>query len=122
LIGKVPESVLFLILMYSSRRLCSFSIVKPIFYVTSGSNVDAIAILVARVLLPSLRVTHYSSEGSVDKHGYIYIINTNVELLTYVKALLKRFNIESTGPKLCIRQESAKPLRKAATHLSQCST
>jgi len=44
------------------------------------------------------------SEGCVDKHGYIYIINTNVELLTYVKALLKRLNIESTGAKLCIRQ------------------
>jgi intein-encoded DNA endonuclease-like protein len=39
------------------------------------------------------------SEGSVDKRGYIIIYNTDYELLTYVKDLLKRLGIESTGPK-----------------------
>jgi intein-encoded DNA endonuclease-like protein len=39
------------------------------------------------------------SEGSVDKRGYIRISNTDYELLTYVKDLLKRFSVESTGPK-----------------------
>jgi intein-encoded DNA endonuclease-like protein len=38
------------------------------------------------------------SEGYVDKKGYIEISNTGYELLTYVKDLLKRFGIESTGP------------------------
>jgi intein-encoded DNA endonuclease-like protein len=38
------------------------------------------------------------SEGSVDKRGYIRISNTDYELLTYVKDLLKRLSIESTGP------------------------
>ena len=44
------------------------------------------------------------SEGSVDKRSYVRIYNTNVELLTYVKALLKRLNIESWGPKLQTRR------------------
>jgi intein-encoded DNA endonuclease-like protein len=39
------------------------------------------------------------SEGYVDKRGYIFIYNTNIELLTYVIGLLKRLNVESTGPK-----------------------
>jgi intein-encoded DNA endonuclease-like protein len=38
------------------------------------------------------------SEGSVNRSGYIYISNTDYELLTYVKDLLKRLGIESTGP------------------------
>jgi intein-encoded DNA endonuclease-like protein len=38
------------------------------------------------------------SEGSVVKIGYIYIYNTDYELLTYVKDLLKRLGIKSTGP------------------------
>jgi intein-encoded DNA endonuclease-like protein len=38
------------------------------------------------------------SEGHVNKRGYIYIYNTDYELLTYVKDLLKRLGIESTGP------------------------
>jgi intein-encoded DNA endonuclease-like protein len=38
------------------------------------------------------------SEGSVNKRGYIIIYNTDYELLTYVKDLLKRLGIESTGP------------------------
>jgi intein-encoded DNA endonuclease-like protein len=44
------------------------------------------------------------SEGSVDKHGYIFIFNTNLRLLTYVKDLLKRLNIESTGPIIHVRR------------------
>jgi intein-encoded DNA endonuclease-like protein len=38
------------------------------------------------------------SEGCVRKEGYIIISNTNYELLTYVKNLLKRLSIEATGP------------------------
>jgi intein-encoded DNA endonuclease-like protein len=38
------------------------------------------------------------SEGHVNKRGYIYILNTDYELLEYVKDLLKRLGIESTGP------------------------
>jgi len=44
------------------------------------------------------------SEGSVNKRGYIYIYNTNIELLTYVIGLLKRLDVESTGPKLNTRR------------------
>jgi intein-encoded DNA endonuclease-like protein len=38
------------------------------------------------------------SEGSVNKRGYIYISNTDYELLTYIKDLLKHLDIEATGP------------------------
>jgi intein-encoded DNA endonuclease-like protein len=38
------------------------------------------------------------SEGHVNKKGYIYISNTDYGLLEYVKDLLKRLGIESTGP------------------------
>jgi len=38
------------------------------------------------------------SEGYVNKRGCIYISNTDYELLEYVKDLLKRLSIESTGP------------------------
>jgi intein-encoded DNA endonuclease-like protein len=38
------------------------------------------------------------SEGCVDKRGYIFILNTNLRLLTYIMDLLKRLNIESMGP------------------------
>jgi intein-encoded DNA endonuclease-like protein len=38
------------------------------------------------------------SEGHVSKSGYIYILNTDYKLLEYVKDLLKRLGIESTGP------------------------
>jgi intein-encoded DNA endonuclease-like protein len=38
------------------------------------------------------------SEGCVKKEGYIFIYNTDYELLTYVKDLLKLLGIESTGP------------------------
>jgi len=44
------------------------------------------------------------SEGSVYKRGHIFIFNTDLRLLTYVKDLLKRLNIESTGPKLFTRR------------------
>jgi intein-encoded DNA endonuclease-like protein len=40
------------------------------------------------------------SEGYVEKSGYIRIYNTDLRLLTYVKALLRRPNIESMVPKL----------------------
>jgi intein-encoded DNA endonuclease-like protein len=38
------------------------------------------------------------SEGSVSEEGYIRIHNTDYRLLEYVKDLLKRLGIESTGP------------------------
>jgi intein-encoded DNA endonuclease-like protein len=38
------------------------------------------------------------SEGSVSERGQIIIYNTNHELLEYVKGLLQRLSIESTGP------------------------
>jgi intein-encoded DNA endonuclease-like protein len=44
------------------------------------------------------------SEGSVDKNGRIIIYNTNIELLRYVIGLLKRLDVESTGPKLNTRR------------------
>jgi intein-encoded DNA endonuclease-like protein len=44
------------------------------------------------------------SEGSVDKNGKIIIYNTNIELLRYVIVLLKRLDVESTGPKLNTRR------------------
>jgi intein-encoded DNA endonuclease-like protein len=39
------------------------------------------------------------SEGSVSKEGYISVSNTDRELLEYVKDLLQRLGIESTGPR-----------------------
>jgi intein-encoded DNA endonuclease-like protein len=41
----------------------------------------------------------FDSEGYVSKEGYIYLHNTNYEVLVYAQKLLrKRFGIESTGP------------------------
>jgi intein-encoded DNA endonuclease-like protein len=41
----------------------------------------------------------FDSEGYVSKAGYIYLHNTNYELLVYAQKLLReRFGIESTGP------------------------
>jgi len=40
----------------------------------------------------------FDAEGHVSKYGYIYIHNTNYELLEYAKKLLRRFGIETTGP------------------------
>ena len=42
----------------------------------------------------------FDSEGSVDKRGYIRTYNTDLVLLTYIKDLLERLGIASTGPKL----------------------
>jgi intein-encoded DNA endonuclease-like protein len=39
------------------------------------------------------------SEGCVNKNGYITISNTDYELLEYVKDLLQRLGIETTGPR-----------------------
>jgi intein-encoded DNA endonuclease-like protein len=44
------------------------------------------------------------SEGCVEKSGYIRIYNTDLRLLTYVKDLLRRLGIESTGPTLRTRR------------------
>ncbi len=43
------------------------------------------------------------SEGNVAEHGSIRIYNTDEELLSYVKELLKRLGIEATGPHLIYR-------------------
>jgi intein-encoded DNA endonuclease-like protein len=41
----------------------------------------------------------FDSEGHVSKYGYIYLYNTNYEVLVYAQRLLWRyFGIESTGP------------------------
>jgi intein-encoded DNA endonuclease-like protein len=41
----------------------------------------------------------FDSEGHVRKEGYIYLYNTNYEVLVYAQKLLrKRFGIEATGP------------------------
>jgi intein-encoded DNA endonuclease-like protein len=41
----------------------------------------------------------FDSEGCISKDGYITLYNTNYEVLTYVQRLLRRFGIESTGPR-----------------------
>jgi len=46
----------------------------------------------------------FDSEGHVSKNGYVTLDNTNYELLVYVRRLLKRFGIESTGPRLHIQK------------------
>ncbi len=46
----------------------------------------------------------FDSEGSVDKRGYIYLFNTDLRLLAYVKHLLQRLGIETTGPRLKTRR------------------
>ena len=43
-------------------------------------------------------------EGSVRKDGRVTIYNTDLRLLTYVEELLRRFGIESIGPRLCIQR------------------
>jgi intein-encoded DNA endonuclease-like protein len=40
----------------------------------------------------------FDSEGHVSKNGYITLHNTNYEVLVYAQRLLRRFDIESTGP------------------------
>ena len=44
------------------------------------------------------------SEGSVDKSGPIYIVNTDLVLLMYVKDLLQRLGVVATGPRPKTRQ------------------
>jgi intein-encoded DNA endonuclease-like protein len=44
------------------------------------------------------------SEGCADKNGNITIYNTDQRLLTYIMDLLRRFNIESTGPIIHVRR------------------
>jgi intein-encoded DNA endonuclease-like protein len=44
------------------------------------------------------------SEGSVNKRGYIFILNTDQRLLTYIMDLLRRLGIESTGPIIHVRR------------------
>jgi intein-encoded DNA endonuclease-like protein len=44
------------------------------------------------------------SEGCANKRGYIFILNTDQRLLTYVKELLRRLGIESTGPRIHVRR------------------
>jgi intein-encoded DNA endonuclease-like protein len=44
------------------------------------------------------------SEGSVNKRGYIFILNTDQRLLTYIMDLLRRFNIESRGPRIHVQR------------------
>jgi intein-encoded DNA endonuclease-like protein len=44
------------------------------------------------------------SEGSVDKHGYIYITNTNIKRLIYINELLRRLGIELTGPRIAFQR------------------
>ena len=42
----------------------------------------------------------FDSDGCVNKQGHITITNSDLNLLTYVEELLKRFDIEATGPRL----------------------
>ena len=56
-----------------------------------------------RCVAPFLR-GFVDSEGSVNKRGYIFILNTDLRLLTYIMYLLRRFNIESTGPGSHVRR------------------
>jgi intein-encoded DNA endonuclease-like protein len=52
------------------------------------------------------------SEGSVKKSGYIFILNTDLRLLTYIMDLLRRLGIESTGPMLKARRGTIKHDRR----------
>jgi len=44
------------------------------------------------------------SEGYVGRDGFIRIVNTDIQLLEYVKGLLNRFGIETTGPRIVHRR------------------
>jgi intein-encoded DNA endonuclease-like protein len=47
----------------------------------------------------------FDSEGSVNKHGYVTVANSNYELLLYVQELLlKRFGIETSWPRPTTKQ------------------
>jgi intein-encoded DNA endonuclease-like protein len=53
----------------------------------------------------------FDSEGCVSKNGYIYLHNTNYELLVYAQRLLRRFGIESTGPWPSTKKGTTKYIR-----------
>jgi intein-encoded DNA endonuclease-like protein len=44
------------------------------------------------------------SEGCANKRGYIFILNTDQRLLTYIMDLLRRLGIELTGPRIHVRR------------------
>jgi len=46
----------------------------------------------------------FDSEGGVSKHGQISLTNSNYDLLLYVQELLKRFGIESRGPRVVLKK------------------
>jgi len=63
------------------------------------------------------------SEGHVSKRGYIYISNTDYGLLEYIKDLLKRLGIGSTGPWPLRRQGKTfydPKTMKRYTHKKEC--
>jgi len=45
----------------------------------------------------------FDSEGTVDKKGFIYVSNSDLELLNYVKELLLKLNIKAAGPLLLLK-------------------
>jgi intein-encoded DNA endonuclease-like protein len=54
----------------------------------------------------------FDSEGHLNVDGYIYLYNTNYELLVYAQKLLKtRFGIESTGPWPSTKKGTTKYIR-----------
>jgi intein-encoded DNA endonuclease-like protein len=53
----------------------------------------------------------FDSEGHVHKRGYIYLHNTNYEVLVYAQKLLRRFGIESTGPWPSTKKGTTKYIR-----------
>jgi intein-encoded DNA endonuclease-like protein len=46
----------------------------------------------------------FDSEGCVSEYGQITVANSNYKLLLYVQELLRRFGIETTGPRLMTKQ------------------
>jgi intein-encoded DNA endonuclease-like protein len=46
----------------------------------------------------------FDSEGCVSEDGQITVANSNYKLLLYVQELLRRFGIETTGPRLMTKQ------------------
>jgi len=46
----------------------------------------------------------FDSEGCIDKRGYMFLSNTDLRLLEYVKHLLQHLGIETTGPRLKTRR------------------
>jgi intein-encoded DNA endonuclease-like protein len=54
----------------------------------------------------------FDSEGHLNVDGYIYLYNTNYELLVYAQKLLReRFSIESTGPWPSTKEGTTKYIR-----------